>query len=173
MGREFPLAHLSAQRFLEGAPISREIRWWQRFARAIRQRLDTLQHLPLQHRREATGRLAHVAVKEGHDRLRESDLALGIQNILGLQSAGYHGQRHIPNDFGRGSDLHDVTEHLVDLRIGFGHIGPMMLDAQRPSLLAKIGVLAARHGVPVDVRGAATYVAFERRVAAAYRFPVA
>ena len=87
-----------------------------------------------------------------------SSTSSGVRSLVTMKT------RQVADHLGGGRDLHDVAEHPVDLGVGAGHLAPARLDAERPRLLAQVGVLAAGHLVLVDLGGAGAHVALEARV---------
>ncbi len=106
------------------------------------------------------------------DRVGERDVRAGVEHLLGGEVVGDHVDRQVAHDLGGGRDLDDVAEHPVDVGVGPGHLAPARLDAERPRLLAQVGVLAAGHLVLVDLGRARAHVALEARVGRAHGLPV-
>ena len=149
-----------------------EVHRLERLAGPHGERRLPLQDLRLERPREPAVRLAQVPVEVLDHRLGERDLAVGVEHLLRRQVVGDHEDRQVAHDLGGGRDLHDVAEHAVDLGVGLGHLAPARLDAERPRLLAQVGVLAAGHLVLVDLGRARAHVALEARVRRADRLPV-
>ena len=142
-------------------------------ARPHRDRRAPLEDLLLQGAGEAAVGLAQLAGEERDHRFREGDLAVRARHLLGREPAGHHGEREVAHHLGGGRHLDDVAEHAVDLGVGAGDLGPVLVvDAERARLLAQVGVLAAGDLVVVDVRGAGAEVALEGAVGAAHLLPV-
>ncbi len=101
----------------------------------------------------ATG-LAESSGEHVNDGLREVGARLEVDEVAGFDAFGEEIHGEVADDFAAGGDFDDVAEDLVDFLVVADDFRPAGAEAEGTGLLAKVGVLAARHFVPVNFCGA-------------------